>query len=193
MLGSRSVFSLSVHSPPRLSLLHRQICPPHWRSANCAALIAQCNLNIECCCFWQREQKDSFWLQAGSVRLIEYASLGPELATAALLVGLTTTSILFCSHFHQIEGDTAAGKKSPLVRLGTRRGYEVRPGHFLCITAASWWLMHACTIAGDSRGVVKKLSRCHCQEIETISVAAESRYSGQQWCCCMLLWTGRRP
>lgn len=65
--------------------------------------------------------------QAGSARLLEYASLGPELAMSALLVGLTTTSILFCSHFHQIEGDTAAGKMSPLVRLGTQRGYEVRP------------------------------------------------------------------
>lgn len=60
------------------------------------------------------------------MRLIEYASLGPELATAAFLVGLTTTSILFCSHFHQIEGDIAARKMSPLVRLGTRRGYEVQ-------------------------------------------------------------------
>ena len=60
------------------------------------------------------------------MKLIEYASLGPELATAALLVGLTTTSILFCSHFHQVEGDIAAGKMSPLVRLGTRRGYEVK-------------------------------------------------------------------
>ena len=70
--------------------------------------------------------------QAGSVRLIEYASLGPELATAAILVGLTTTSILFCSHFHQIEGDIAARKMSPLVRLGTRRGYEVTTIRVIC-------------------------------------------------------------
>ena len=41
------------------------------------------------------------------------------------LVGLTTTIILFTSHFHQIEGDKAAGKKSPLVRLGTERATEV--------------------------------------------------------------------
>ena len=64
-------------------------------------------------------------VQAGAARLLEYASLVPELATAAMLVGLTTTSVLFCSHFHQIEGDIAAGKMSPLVRLGTRGGYEV--------------------------------------------------------------------
>jgi 1,4-dihydroxy-2-naphthoate octaprenyltransferase len=41
------------------------------------------------------------------------------------LVGLTTTIILFCSHFHQIEGDKAAGKMSPLVRLGTDRAVKV--------------------------------------------------------------------
>ena len=33
-------------------------------------------------------------------------------------IGLSTTVILFTSHFHQIEGDRAAGKMSPLVRLG---------------------------------------------------------------------------
>lgn len=47
-------------------------------------------------------------------------------APAAAVVGLTTSSILFCSHFHQIAGDTAAGKRSPLTRLGTRRGTQVR-------------------------------------------------------------------
>ena len=74
---------------------------------------------------WLMLEQGLCFVQAGSVRMIEYATLGPELATAAILVGLTTTSILFCSHFHQIEGDIAARKVSPLVRLGTRRGYEV--------------------------------------------------------------------
>ncbi|KAH7416519.1 hypothetical protein KP509_14G095300 [Ceratopteris richardii] len=44
---------------------------------------------------------------------------------AATLVGITTTLILFCSHFHQIEGDRSVGKLSPLVRLGTEKGKEV--------------------------------------------------------------------
>ncbi len=44
---------------------------------------------------------------------------------AALWVALTTSIILFCSHFHQVEDDLAAGKKSPIVRLGTYRGAEV--------------------------------------------------------------------
>lgn len=44
---------------------------------------------------------------------------------AAVLVGITTTLILFCSHFHQIEGDKSVGKLSPLVRLGTENGKQI--------------------------------------------------------------------
>lgn len=40
---------------------------------------------------------------------------------AAVLLGITTSVILFCSHFHQVEDDQAAGKRSPVVRLGTAR------------------------------------------------------------------------
>lgn len=43
----------------------------------------------------------------------------------SVLVGVTTTLILFCSHFHQIDGDWEVGKMSPLVRIGTKRGSEV--------------------------------------------------------------------
>eukprot|EP00967_Tisochrysis_lutea_P158245 scaffold322946_cov19-Tisochrysis_lutea.AAC.1 len=43
----------------------------------------------------------------------------------SLLVGASTTTILFTSHFHQIDGDRAAGKHSPLVRLGVERGVSV--------------------------------------------------------------------
>ena len=45
----------------------------------------------------------------------------------AVVVGHTTSIILLCSHFHQVEGDLAAGKMSPLVRLGPRRGTQVSP------------------------------------------------------------------
>jgi 1,4-dihydroxy-2-naphthoate octaprenyltransferase len=44
------------------------------------------------------------------------------------IVGITTTVILFCSHWHQIQGDIAAGKRSPLVRLGTHRACKVCVG-----------------------------------------------------------------
>ncbi len=38
------------------------------------------------------------------------------------IIGLTTSIILFCSHFHQVKDDLAAGKRSPIVRLGTEQG-----------------------------------------------------------------------
>lgn len=51
------------------------------------------------------------------------ASVLPSLPAAvwgcASLVGLTTTAVLFCSHFHQVDGDRAAGKRSPVARMGT--------------------------------------------------------------------------
>lgn len=46
---------------------------------------------------------------------------------AGIFVGLTTTLVLFCSHFHQVEDDIAAGKRSPIVRLGTQRGAQLVP------------------------------------------------------------------
>ncbi|MEA5452512.1 2-carboxy-1,4-naphthoquinone phytyltransferase [Leptolyngbya sp. CCNP1308] len=46
---------------------------------------------------------------------------------AGVIVGLTTTLVLFCSHFHQVEDDVAAGKRSPIVRLGTKRGAALIP------------------------------------------------------------------
>lgn len=48
---------------------------------------------------------------------------------ASAIVGIATSVILFCSHFHQVEDDAAVGKRSPIVRLGTKRGSQVL-----------WWL-----------------------------------------------------
>ncbi|WP_353929512.1 2-carboxy-1,4-naphthoquinone phytyltransferase [Okeanomitos corallinicola TIOX110] len=44
---------------------------------------------------------------------------------ASVIVGIVTSLILFCSHFHQVEDDIAAGKRSPIVRLGTAKGAKV--------------------------------------------------------------------
>jgi len=44
---------------------------------------------------------------------------------ASVLVGIATSLILFCSHFHQVKDDIAAGKRSPIVRLSTARGAKV--------------------------------------------------------------------
>lgn len=49
------------------------------------------------------------------------------LLPAATIVGIATTLVLFCSHFHQVEDDLKAGKRSPIVRLGTRRGAQLLP------------------------------------------------------------------
>lgn len=46
---------------------------------------------------------------------------------ASAIIGITTSLILFCSHFHQVADDIAAGKKSPIVRLGTQRGAQLLP------------------------------------------------------------------
>ncbi|WP_084669139.1 2-carboxy-1,4-naphthoquinone phytyltransferase [Spirulina major] len=52
-------------------------------------------------------------------------TLTPRFWAFATLIGLTTTLILFCSHFHQETDDLAAGKRSPIVRLGTARGADL--------------------------------------------------------------------
>ncbi|MCC5635199.1 2-carboxy-1,4-naphthoquinone phytyltransferase [Nostoc sp. CHAB 5844] len=44
---------------------------------------------------------------------------------ASIIVGIVTSLILFCSHFHQVKDDIAAGKRSPIVRLGTAKGAKV--------------------------------------------------------------------
>lgn len=49
------------------------------------------------------------------------------LGVAAIAIGLVTSLILFCSHFHQVADDVAAGKRSPIVRLGTQRGANLLP------------------------------------------------------------------
>ncbi len=54
---------------------------------------------------------------------------------ASVIVGLITSLILFCSHFHQLEDDRAAGKRSPIVRLGTARSAQLLP--WICGTCYS--------------------------------------------------------
>lgn len=46
----------------------------------------------------------------------------PLILPVGIIIGLTTTLILFCSHFHQVKDDLAAGKYSPIVRMGTKTG-----------------------------------------------------------------------
>jgi len=46
---------------------------------------------------------------------------------ASAIVGMSTTLILFCSHFHQVEDDALVGKRSPIVKLGTARSAQLLP------------------------------------------------------------------
>jgi 2-carboxy-1,4-naphthoquinone phytyltransferase len=43
----------------------------------------------------------------------------------SVIIGISTSLILFCSHFHQVKDDLAAGKRSPIVRMGTELGAKV--------------------------------------------------------------------
>jgi 2-carboxy-1,4-naphthoquinone phytyltransferase len=54
---------------------------------------------------------------------------------ASAINGITTSLILFCSHFHQVTDDLAAGKRSPIVRLGTARAAALLPWVCGCIYA----------------------------------------------------------
>lgn len=57
---------------------------------------------------------------------VALASIPPAVWICSAAVGITTTIVLFCSHFHQYEGDKTAGKLSPVVRLGgTRQAVKV--------------------------------------------------------------------
>ncbi|GER55541.1 UbiA prenyltransferase family protein, partial [Striga asiatica] len=62
-----------------------------------------------------------YLLQSGTSEL----SISATVISSSILVGFTTSLILFCSHFHQIEDDKAVGKISPLVKLGTEGGANV--------------------------------------------------------------------
>jgi len=46
---------------------------------------------------------------------------------ASVVVGITTSLVLFCSHFHQVKDDATVGKRSPIVRLGTYRSAQLLP------------------------------------------------------------------
>ncbi|KAI3774589.1 hypothetical protein L1987_49148 [Smallanthus sonchifolius] len=67
----------------------------------------------------------AFYLLQGSSTRVEALPITGTILSASVLVGITTSLILFCSHFHQIAGDKAVGKLSPLVRTGTETGSNV--------------------------------------------------------------------
>lgn len=63
----------------------------------------------------------------GSKGWLQTWQLDNPLLPAAIIVGGATTLVLFCSHFHQVEDDLKAGKRSPVAKLGTWRGAQLLP------------------------------------------------------------------
>mgnify|MGYP000085149372 CR=1 FL=1 len=67
----------------------------------------------------------AYWITGQGVFYSQAQTLTLNAVWASAWVALTTSIILFCSHFHQAEDDLAAWKKSPIVRLGTYQGAQV--------------------------------------------------------------------
>lgn len=99
-------------------------------------------LVILCCLLGYAYQGPPFrWGYLGWGEIICFFTFGPGAVTAAYyaqtqafspsavaistIVGINTAIILYCSHFHQVEDDLAAGKRSPIVRLGVKTGARV--------------------------------------------------------------------
>ena len=96
-------------------------------------------LVILCCALGYAYQGPPFRLgYQGLGEIICFLAFGPGAVSAAYyaqtqvfsrqcwaistIIGISTSIILFCSHFHQLDDDLAAGKRSPIVRLGTAKG-----------------------------------------------------------------------
>ncbi|WP_320675376.1 2-carboxy-1,4-naphthoquinone phytyltransferase [Prochlorococcus sp. MIT 1341] len=78
---------------------------------------------------------------AAALLVLAPISINESVVPWALSLGLgsgpalATTLVLFCSHFHQVDEDAAHGKRSPLVRLGTRRAARLVPWFLFAIFA----------------------------------------------------------
>ncbi|MGF1540323.1 MAG: 2-carboxy-1,4-naphthoquinone phytyltransferase [Pleurocapsa sp.] len=69
-----------------------------------------------------------FTFGPGAVSAAYYSqtqAFSQQALATSVIIGITTSIILFCSHFHQVEDDLAAGKRSPIVRMGTKTGARV--------------------------------------------------------------------
>lgn len=98
-----------------------------------------------CCILGYTYQGPPFRLgYQGIGELICFISFGPLAISAAyysqtqnfsltsifisVIIGITTSIILFCSHFHQVKDDLRAGKLSPVVRFGTEKCSQILVG-----------------------------------------------------------------
>lgn len=72
----------------------------------------------------------SFSLGVGAAYYSQAQTFSPGCWALGAIIGMATTLVLFCSHFHQVTDDLSAGKRSPIVRLGTLKGAQLLP--WLC-------------------------------------------------------------
>ncbi|NEQ51034.1 MAG: 2-carboxy-1,4-naphthoquinone phytyltransferase [Leptolyngbya sp. SIO3F4] len=72
----------------------------------------------------------SFGLGVGAAYYSQAQTFSLSCWGLGAVIGMATTLVLFCSHFHQVNDDVAAGKRSPIVRLGTLGGANLLP--WLC-------------------------------------------------------------
>jgi len=88
------------------------ICFATWFATVCAAYYTQMPMSSE---------------DSNGLKILLDVVLDPKqlLFYPAFLEALVTALILLGSHFHQLDDDKAAGKKSPIVRLGTQRASYV--------------------------------------------------------------------
>jgi 2-carboxy-1,4-naphthoquinone phytyltransferase len=118
------------------------------------------NIVVLCCFLGYTYQGPPFRLgYLGLGEIICFVCFGPLALTAAyysqtqgfslvnlaasVIVGILTSLILFCSHFHQVADDITAGKKSPVVRLGTKLSSTV----LTSATALSYLLLIGLVVA----------------------------------------------
>ncbi|MDP5338893.1 MAG: 2-carboxy-1,4-naphthoquinone phytyltransferase [Nodularia sp. (in: cyanobacteria)] len=117
---------------------------------------------------------------------------------ASVIVGIATSLVLFCSHFHQVKDDIAAGKRSPVVRLGTAKAAKLLSwftagiyplillfvlfGMFPVWTLLSWlslpFAFQLCRHVQENHHLPEKVSNCK-------FIAVNLHFS-----CCLLLGLG---
>ncbi|GAX37512.1 2-carboxy-1,4-naphthoquinone phytyltransferase [Nodularia sp. NIES-3585] len=128
----------------------------------------------------------------------QVASWSVNSLAASVIVGVATSLVLFCSHFHQVKDDIAAGKRSPVVRLGTAKAAKllcwftggiyplillfVLLGMFPVWTLLSWlslpYAFQLCRHVQENHHLPEKVSNC-----KFIAV-------NLHFFCCLLLGVG---
>lgn len=114
---------------------------------------------------------------------------------ASVIVGIATTLILFCSHFHQVEDDLAAGKLSPIVRLGTQKGSQVLNWLtasiyvliliFVICRIFPLWTLLSCFSLPFARKLCYHVHQNHNQP-DKVSNSKFIAIAVQFWCCLFL-------